>query len=102
MEKLIADHKVFVVEKPSICRFCVTAKKVLNTYDIPDDFIQFMNIEGDPNMSDIQDYMNVKTGARTVPRVFIDGKCIGGGNETESMHQRGELKALLKAAGAIV
>ena len=77
-------------------------QKVLNTYDIPDDFIQFKNIEGDPNCSDIQDYMNVKTGARTVPRVFIDGKCIGGGNETASLHQRGDLQKLLKDAGAIV
>lgn len=35
-----------------------------------------------------------------VPRVFIGGKCVGGGSETYSLLNKGELVPLLKAAGA--
>ena len=31
--------------------------------------------------------MKQLTGARSVPRVFIDGKCIGGGDETMAAHR---------------
>ena len=46
--------------------------------------------------------MRQLTGAKSVPRVFIDGKCIGGGDETVAAHESGELKELLLKAGAIV
>ena len=41
------------------------------------------------------------TNARTVPRVFIDGKCIGGGDDTERLDRKGELEEQLKKAGAL-
>ena len=41
------------------------------------------------------------TGARTVPRVFIAGHCIGGGDDTEKLEKKGELIQKLKEAGAI-
>ena len=59
------------------------------------------NIEGDPQADKIQAYMNVLTGGKTVPRVFVGGKFIGGGTETATMHQSGALKGLLQKAGAI-
>ena len=49
----------------------------------------------------IQDYLKTVTGARTVPRVFIGGKCIGGGSETRDLHQQGKLVPLLQSAGAL-
>ena len=39
--------------------------------------------------------------ARSVPRVFVGGKFIGGGDDTAALHSRGELKSKLEAAGAI-
>ncbi len=41
------------------------------------------------------------TGARTVPRVFIGGQCIGGGDDTEQLQKKGELIEKLKEAGAL-
>ena len=35
------------------------------------------------------------TGARTVPRIFIDGKFIGGGSDVEKMYNSGELLKML-------
>lgn len=39
------------------------------------------------------------TGARSVPRVFIGGKFIGGGDDTVRLFENGELKNLLQAQG---
>jgi glutaredoxin 3 len=44
-----------------------------------------------------QDVLQEMTGARTVPRVFINGKCIGGGNETAAAAADGTLQKLLAA-----
>ena len=49
----------------------------------------------------IQDYLKKITGARSVPRVFIGGKCIGGGSETRSLQDQGKLVPLLKEVGAL-
>lgn len=31
------------------------------------------------------------TGARTVPRVFVNGECLGGGSDVKKMYDSGEL-----------
>ena len=49
----------------------------------------------------IQDYLNQLTGGRSVPRVFVAGKFIGGGDDTVAKQQSGELKQLLQQAGAL-
>ena len=101
MDQMIKDHAVFVVSKSS-CPFCRTAKNVLNKYDIPPEKMKILEIERERDCSKIQDYMQQITGGRTVPRVFINGECIGGGNETSAAHKSGVLEKKLRAAGAIV
>lgn len=49
----------------------------------------------------IQDYLNQLTGGRSVPRVFVAGKFIGGGDDTVAKQQSGELKKILQQAGAL-
>ena len=51
--------------------------------------------------SEIQDYLLKLTGGRSVPRVFIGGKFVGGGTDIKELHQKGTLKTLLKEAGAL-
>lgn len=65
LDSLIKEKKVFVVSK-SYCPFCVTAKKVLDEYDIPPDFIEVMEIENMRECNEIQDHMMKLTGGRTV------------------------------------
>jgi len=36
-----------------------------------------------------------------VPRVFIDGKCIGGGDETMAAHRNKTLGPMLEKCGAL-
>ena len=47
----------------------------------------------------VQDALGELTGARSVPRVFVGGKFIGGGDDTAAKAASGELLRLLQAAG---
>lgn len=61
---------------------------------------QLDNLPVGDNIIDIQDALYEVTGARSVPRVFVGGKFIGGGDDTAAKAANGELKQLLVAAGA--
>ena len=100
MNQKIAEKPVFVISK-SYCPFCVKAKQVLKKYNIPADKIEIIDIENDANCNEIQDYMKQLTGGRSVPRVFIGGKCIGGGDETAAADKSGKLRGMLESAGAL-
>ena len=47
----------------------------------------------------VQDALLKLTGGRSVPRVFVDGKFIGGGDDTAAMARDGRLKTMLVSAG---
>ena len=49
----------------------------------------------------LQDYLLELTGGRSVPRVFVDGKFIGGGDDTARLAANGELRQLLASKGII-
>ena len=51
--------------------------------------------------SEIQDYLQQLTGARTVPRVFIGKDCIGGCTDLVNIHERGELLTRIKQIEAL-
>jgi len=42
--------------------------------------------------------MQKMTGGRTVPRVFVGGKFVGGGDDTVALAASGELKRLFESA----
>jgi glutaredoxin 3 len=63
--------------------------------------VQLDNLPAGDNIIDIQDALYEVTGARSVPRVFVGGKFIGGGDDTAAKAANGELQQLLVAAGAI-
>merc|ERR1712241_874368 len=80
IEKKIGEKPVFVISK-SYCPFCNKAKQILK-------------IDNDEDCNEIQDFMKKLTGGRSVPRVFIGGKFLGGGDETEAAHREGRLQGL--------
>ena len=100
IDKLITDYKVAMIIKKS-CPFCRRAKKVLDTYKMSGNDLKIRDIEGDPDGDVIQEYMGRMTGERTVPRVFIEGQCVGGCDQVSAFHKNGELEKMLKSAGAI-
>ena len=52
-------------------------------------------------MNAMQDHLKELTGARSVPRVFIGGKFIGGADDTIAAHTSGKLAEVLVKAGAL-
>ena len=58
----IASKKVVVISK-SYCPFALKAKKVLGKYDIPEEDLEYIEIDDRPDMDEIQDHM----------RYFING-----------------------------
>ena len=54
------------------------------------------------NGKNTQDFLNVYTGRRTVPNVFIGGFSYGGAAEIERSHTNGRLKKILTEAGVVL
>jgi glutaredoxin 3 len=54
-----------------------------------------IEINSKPNCSEIQNALGQLTGAQTVPRVFVDGKFIGGGTDVKKLYESGELAKML-------
>jgi len=100
IKQKIKDKPVFIISK-EYCPFCVKAKDALKGYNIKPECIEIMEIENSPDMNEIQDFMKQLTGGRSVPRVFIGGKFIGGGDETMAAHKGGNLQKMLQDAGAL-
>jgi glutaredoxin 3 len=98
VDNAIKNHKVAVFSK-TYCPYCVKAKKTLSKYDIKDVYIVELDDRDDADK--IQDYLASITGARTVPRVFIGGNCIGGGDDTARLDKDNKLKGLLENVGAL-
>ncbi|TNM88557.1 glutaredoxin-1 [Takifugu flavidus] len=96
----ITGGKVVVFLKPT-CPYCVMAQRVLSQYKLKPGYVEYADISGHPDMDKIQDYFMELTGARTVPRVFIGGKCVGGGSDVADLHESGELKNMLRSIGAL-
>jgi len=93
VESEVKNHKVVVFSK-RYCPYCTKAKNALK--EVGADFhVVELELRSDGGV--IQDILLKMTGGRTVPRVFIDGKFIGGGTETQQLAESGELKKLLEA-----
>eukprot|EP00775_Hariotina_reticulata_P007690 gene7690-7890_t len=77
-----AVAKVVVFSK-SYCPFCRKAKEALGQLLYPDDItVVELDQMSDEDASAIQAVMQELTGAHTVPRVFVAGHFVGGGDDT--------------------
>lgn len=96
----IQSGKVVVFIKPT-CPYCRKTQEILSQLPFREGFLEFVDITATSNTSEIQDYLQQLTGARTVPRVFIGRDCIGGCSDLETLQQNGELLTRLKQIGAL-
>ena len=88
-----------VVFSKTYCQYCTYVKKMFREAGVKDLYVIELDKRGD--CSEVQDILLRMTGARTVPRVFIGGKSIGGTADVEALVNSGQLEATLKEAGAI-
>jgi len=71
----------------NVCLVCVTE------LNVP---FEVMELNQRNDGGEIQAQLHKITGARTVPRVFINGNCIGGADDTKALHLQGKLLPLVQ------
>jgi peptide-methionine (R)-S-oxide reductase len=95
----MAALKPVMVFSKSWCPFCDKAKQALKDSGVDYALLELDNL-GEQTEGQIQDCLATITGARTVPQVFVGGKCIGGGTDTVALAASGELQKLVESANA--
>lgn len=73
-----------------VCPYCLRAEQLLKQKGITD--IEKVRVDLDPVR---RDEMIEKTGRRTVPQIFIDGRHIGGYDDLAALDRANELAPLL-------
>ncbi|CDJ37810.1 glutaredoxin, putative [Eimeria tenella] len=94
VDSLVNGHKVTIFAKTH-CPYCQAAIAALRSLNVSDMHVE--QIENNPHCNAIQDYLKEKTGARSVPRVFINGTFFGGGDDTVAGVKNGTLQKLIAA-----
>ncbi|KAK6729984.1 hypothetical protein RB195_006808 [Necator americanus] len=100
VDGLLKSYKVVVFSK-SYCPYCHKARAALESQNLKPGAMEWVDIESRPDCAEIQDYLQTLTGARSVPRVFINAKFFGGGDDTAAAAKNGKLAQILKEAQAI-
>ena len=96
VQEKILSKKVVIFMK-SQCPFCKLAKQVLQKYvgtAIKKSEYEEIVLDNNPDANKIQDYLKEITGSRSVPRVFIHGKFVGGGEDIEKLDKSNQLAHL--------
>ncbi|XP_011870030.1 PREDICTED: glutaredoxin-C4-like isoform X2 [Vollenhovia emeryi] len=86
--ELIAKDSIVIFSK-TYCPYCNMAKKVFDSLKKTYTAIELDDRE---DAQEIQDLLGEITGARTVPRVFLNGECLGGGTDVKKLYESGELE----------
>ncbi|CAM9698870.1 unnamed protein product [Choristocarpus tenellus] len=97
VKELVAANPIMVFSK-TYCPYCKKAKNALSKIGAS---FKVLELDNESNGATIQDTLLAMTGQRTVPNVFVGGKSIGGGTETEQLQRSGELVNMARAAGAL-
>ncbi|MCJ8738000.1 hypothetical protein PDJAM_G00030590 [Pangasius djambal] len=89
----VVSHNCVVIFSKTTCPYCKMAKDVFNqigaTYKV-------IELDKHNDGQQLQEALAQMSGARTVPRVFINGQCIGGGSDTRQLHEQGKLLPLIE------
>lgn len=97
-------HEQSPVFSKSYCPYCVKAKDAIRSA-LGQPGVAATTVweldERDDGAA-IQAYLGKKTGASTVPRVFVGGKFLGGGDDTARAARDGTLVKLAREAGVAV
>jgi glutaredoxin 3 len=83
----MARVKIF---STATCPFCEKAKHLLTKLDI-----SYEEVRLDKDPAALKEFARATRGARTVPQIIIDGKCIGGFVELTELHMDDKLDRLM-------
>lgn len=98
VRKLIEEHEIVVFSKTT-CPYCSKAKSVLTAQPDVTTRLKVLELDTLPpaDAAAMQDYLGVLTGARTVPRIFANGKSIGGCDDLLRLQKDGMLEEVLSS-----
>ncbi|XP_056270880.1 glutaredoxin 2 isoform X1 [Pseudoliparis swirei] len=92
VKEMVSQNCVVIFSKTT-CPYCKMAKNVFNEIGAT---YKAVELDEHNDGRGVQEALAQITGARTVPRVFINGKCIGGGSDTKQLYQQGKLLPLIE------
>lgn len=78
-----------VIYTTATCPYCHRAKHLLDDKGVS---YQEIRVDLEP---ELRAEMMERSGRRTVPQIFIDGKAVGGSDDLYALEQAGELDQLL-------
>lgn len=92
VEKLIDSDEIVIFSKTT-CPYCKSAKGVFDTLQY-----KYTAVELDKRADGhaIQNILEQMTGARTVPRIFVQGECLGGCSDIKELYNSGKLAEILR------
>ncbi|KAL7093114.1 hypothetical protein ACP275_11G023000 [Erythranthe tilingii] len=91
VKKTISSHSIVIFSK-SYCPYCRRAKGVFKELNqVP----YVVELDEREDGGEIQDALSKIVGRRTVPQVFINGKHLGGSDDTVEAYESGVLAKLL-------
>ena len=90
---IVKSNRVAIFSK-TYCPHCKATKTALSGAGVKFHLEELDNW-APAEMNAAQDFFAQTTGARSVPRVYIDGKCIGGNSDFQAAYvQTGKIKEL--------
>ncbi|PWA28552.1 glutaredoxin 2 isoform X1 [Gambusia affinis] len=92
VQEMVSQNCVVIFSKTT-CPYCKMAKNVFN--EIGANY-KVIELDQHNDGKRLQEALAQLTGVRTVPRVFVNGSCIGGGSDTKQLHQQGKLLPLIE------
>ncbi|XP_058068074.1 glutaredoxin-C4-like [Magnolia sinica] len=94
VKQTVSSHDIVIFSK-SYCPYCRAAKAVFKELNkVP----HVVELDQRDDGMDIQDALGEILGRRTVPQVFINGKHLGGSDDTIDAYESGTLAKLLSDA----
>jgi len=97
VDSQINSNKLIIYLKPS-CPYCIKAVKALDEVAGEGNY-KIVDLTAEERMKEYQDYLQTLTGARTVPRVFLAGEFIGGGDDIVALKKQNKLSQIFEDAG---
>jgi len=95
VKNLIKENEVIMFSKTT-CPFCSQAKDVLKSTGSKFVVVELDELPAEEGAA-MQDAFAEMTGARTVPRIFVRGACVGGCDDLLALQQDGSLQQALQS-----
>ncbi|GLV35930.1 Glutaredoxin 1 [Carabus blaptoides fortunei] len=94
VQQLINSDHIVIFSKTS-CPYCKKTKNIFDSLNEENDRYTVYELDRRNDEELILNDLENLTGSRSVPRVFVNGRFIGGASEIQRMHDEGKLERIL-------